>query len=320
MSSPAVSVVIPVYQGARFLEASLRSVFAQSYRDLDVTLVDDGSADDSCALAERVAAEWAGDIRFRLVRNRTRQGLVGNWNRCLEEATGSYVLLFHQDDLLDPGMLLRSMAAFEQHPDVGFVYSAYWCMDEYDRPLPPWSQSPFAGRVEGLRLIETLLRENFICCPSVVVPRTVYDRVGRYDTRFAFSPDMEMWLRIASRYDVVCCPDIGVRYRLHKAQETANFRTSRKVRGELEYLSAAVVALYPQRQRYPALWQTLVRDSLWMVRQSLFDDPLEALWALRILAGHPLDFARGVRHALLEKSGLRPRHPDAQGRSTTIPS
>lgn len=311
---------MPVYQGSQFLEASLRSVFAQSYRHFDVTVVDDGSVDGTCTVAERVAAECAGTIPFRLVRNRTRRGLVGNWNRCLEQGSGSHVLLFHQDDLLEPGMLQRSVAALEQYPDVGFVYSAYWCMDEYDRPLPPWSQSPFAGRVGGLPLIEALLRENFICCPSVVVPRAVYEKVGRYDTRFAFSPDMEMWLRIASRYDVVCCPDIGVRYRLHKAQETANFRTSRKVRGELEYLSAAVVALHAQRERYPVLWQALVRDSLWMVRQCLFEDPAEAFWALRILAGHPRELARGVRHAVLEKSGLRRRPSDAQAGRTTLPS
>ena len=320
MPSPAVSVVMPLYQGSQFLEASLRSVFAQSFRDFDVTVVDDGSVDGSGAIAERVAATCRGEIPFRLVRNQTRQGLVGNWNRCLEQATGRFVLLFHQDDLLDDGMLQRAVASFDQHPDLGFVYSAFWCMDDHDRPLAPWSQSPFAGRIDGLQLIEALLRENFICCPSVVVPRAVYDRVGRYDTRFAFSPDMEMWLRIASRYDVLCRPEIGVRYRLHPAQETANFRTSRKVRGELEYLSAAVVALHAQRERYPALWQSLVRDSLWMVRQYFFDDPAESLWALRILAGHPSDLARAVRRALLEKSGLRRTPPDAQPSRTTLPS
>jgi glycosyltransferase involved in cell wall biosynthesis len=310
---------MPVYQGAQFLEQSLRSVFTQSFRDFDVTVVDDGSVDGSAGIAERVAAEYRGEIPFRLVRNETRQGLVGNWNRCVEQATGTYVLLFHQDDLLDSGMLARSVAAFEQHPELGFVYSAYRCMDEHEQDLPPWSQSPFSGRTDGLTLVEALARENFICCPSVVVPRSVYDRVGVYDTRFAFSADMEMWMRIASRYDVFCCPEIGVRYRLHSSQVTADFRTKRKVRGELEYLSAAVVALHAQRERYPALWQSVVRNSLWMIRQSFFDDPVESLWALRILAAHPSDLTRAVRHALLEKSGRR-SPPGAQPTSTTLPN
>ena len=92
---------MPVYQGARYLEASLRSVFAQSFRDIDVTVVDDGSVDGSGEIAQRVAAECGPGIPFRVVRNAVRQGLVGNWNRCLEEATGQYILLFHQDDVLE---------------------------------------------------------------------------------------------------------------------------------------------------------------------------------------------------------------------------
>src|SRR5688572_9386943 len=226
--------------------------------DFDVTVVDDGSVYGSHQIAERVAAECRGDVPFRLVRNAVRHGLVGNWNRCLEQAGGTYVLLFHQDDLLDPEMLRRSVAAFTQHPDLGLVYSTYWCMDAHDRPRPPWSESPFSGRIDGLRLVEALIRENFICCPSVVVPRSVYERVGAYDTRFDFSADLEMWMRIASRYDAFCCPEIGVRYRLHDAQVTADFRAKRKVRGELEYLSAAVVGLRAERVRYPRLWQSVV--------------------------------------------------------------
>ena len=319
MPSPAVSLLMPVYQGAQFLEASLRSVFAQSFRDFDVTVVDDGSVDGSGEIAERVAAECRGDVPFRLVRNAERQGLVGNWNRCLEQAGGTYVLLFHQDDLLDPGMLQRSVSAFNQHPDLGFVYSAYWCMDGQDRPLPPWSESPFSGRIDGLRLVEALIRENFICCPSVVVPRKVYERVGAYDTRFAFSADMEMWMRIASRYDAFCCPEIGIRYRLHDAQVTADFRGQRRVRGDLEYLSAAVVALHAERARYPQLWQSVVRDSLWMVRQAVFQEPAEAAWAFKLLARHPLHLVRAVHQSLLEKAGLRRTARDSEPNGTRLP-
>ena len=88
-----VSVALPVYRGARYLEASLRSVFAQSFRNFDVTVVDDGSTDDSVAIAERVARDYGAGIPFRIIRNTTRLGLVGNWNRCLDFCTGDYSLL-----------------------------------------------------------------------------------------------------------------------------------------------------------------------------------------------------------------------------------
>lgn len=300
-----VSVAIPVFQGARHLEACLRSVFAQSFRRFDVTVVDDGSTDDSVAIAKRVAHEHAAGIPFRVVRNETRQGLVGNWNRCLELCTGEYILLFHQDDVLDPGMLQRSVDAFAAHPRVGYVYSGYRCIDDEGGDLPPWATSPFSGVAGGTSFITALLRENFICCPAVVVPRAVYEQVGPYDRRFAFSPDLEMWFRIASRYDVVCRPEIGVRYRLHTSQATETFRHARKVRAELEYLTAAMMGLRERREAYPELWQSVVRDNLWMLRQYLLASPADSLWALGILATCAGDVAAAMGGVVLEKTGLR---------------
>jgi hypothetical protein len=135
----------------------------------------------------------------------------------------------------------------------------------------------------------------------------VYERVGPYDARFAFSADFEMWLRIASRYDIFCCPEPGLRYRLHSSQATQDFRTVRKTRGDLEYLSAAVAALHAGRRSYPRLWRAVMRDSLWMLRRHLFDSPSDALWAFRILATRPIDLVRALRDSLLERVGLRAR-------------
>lgn len=308
MSRPTLSVAVPVYQGARFLESSLHSVLQQSFRDFELVVVDDGSTDGSVAVAER-AARGSRDVEVRVLRNRTRRGLVGNWNECVQASRGTYVLLFHQDDLMQPGMLQRSAAALERHPDLGFVYSAFGCIDEQGREMPVWSASPFTGRVGGTAVIEALLGENFICCPTVVVPRAVYADVGLYDSRFMFSADLEMWLRIASRYDVFCCAERGVRYRLHQSQATQEFRTTRRARGELEYLSAALVALRARRREHPDVWRRIVRDNLWMVRQYLRTSPREAAWALRILLGCSGDVLLAARDALLERSGLRPRAP-----------
>jgi len=307
MIRPTVSVAIPVYQGARFLEPCLRSVFAQSFRDFHLTIVDDDSTDGSRQIAKRVAEMHSHGIPFRILHNDKRRGLVGNWNRCLDVCGGKYILIFHQDDLLEPDMLRRAVGAFERHPDVGLVCSAYRCIDEQERDLPPWSTSPFTGAAGGTPVLEALIRENFICCPSVVVPRAVYERVGAYDARFAFSADLEMWLRIASRYEIVCCPETGLRYRVHSAQATQDFRNARKTRGDLEYLSAAVAALHARRRSYPQLWRSVMRDSMWMLRQHLFDSPKDALWAFRILATRPVALARATCDSLLERVGLRDR-------------
>ena len=104
---------------------------------------------------------------------------------------------------------------------------------------------PLATRRLADRLINALLRENFVCCPGVVFPRAVYERLGSYDDRFAFSPDVEMWLRIASHYPVVCCPEVGIRYRLHATQATEEFRNARQARLDLPRQGTAAGAGKP---------------------------------------------------------------------------
>ena len=283
MPPPTVSVAIPVYNGAPYLEASLRSVLAQTFRDFELIVVDDRSSDDSVAVARRVCAEAAGSIPWRVLTNRRRQGLFGNWNHCLGYSQGKYILLFHQDDLLDPGMLTRAHAAFERSPDLGFVYSGYACVDADGCALPPWARSPFAGRVTGEPFLRALLQENFVCCPTVVVPRAIYEAIGLFDTRFAFSADLEMWFRIAASHDVYCCPEVGIHYRLHQAQVTESFRR-RNARVNLEYLLAAAVGIGRERRRYPALWRSVVRDALWTIKEEAWHAPGDAVWAARMLA------------------------------------
>ena len=308
MPSPTLSVAVPVYQGARYLESSLRSVLQQSFRDFELVVVDDASNDGSQEIARRVA-RTRPDIDVRVLRNASRLGLVGNWNRCLEATRGKYVLLFHQDDLMEPGMLEWSIATLEEQPDLGFVYSTFSCINDDDQEVAAWSGSPFFGRIRSAPALEALLRENFICCPTVIVPRTVYDRVGPFDPRFVFSADLEMWLRIAARYDVFCCAERGVRYRLHQSQATQEFRTTRHARGEIEYLSAALVAVKGRREEYPELWRRIVRDNLWMLRQYMRRAPGESLWAMRILLSCGGDVLLAARDAILEKCGLRARTP-----------
>jgi hypothetical protein len=305
-STPLVSVAVPVYQGSGFLAGSLGSVLRQRFRDFELLVVDDCSADDSYTVAQRICAT-ASDVTCRVVRNTTRAGLFGNWNRCLAESRGTYILLFHQDDLLDPGMLERAVAAFTHHPDAGLWHCAYRCIDNVGRDSPPWSTSPFPDRAGGEEFLRRLIAENFICCPSVVIPRRVYEDVGVYDTRFAFSADLEMWVRIASRYDVLFEPEMGLQYRVHAAQATEEFRSTRTARADLEHIVAAVVGLDAQRARYRRLWRALLRDSLWTVRQHARSAPAETAWALRMLARRPLDVALTLGEAVSDKisRGLR---------------
>ncbi|TLY52775.1 MAG: glycosyltransferase family 2 protein [Gammaproteobacteria bacterium] len=106
---PAISVCIPTYRGAAHLREAIDSVLTQTFADFELVVIDDNSPDDTEAIVRGYH-----DSRIRYLRNATNLGPEGNWNRCRDEARGTYFKLMPQDDLLAPDCLARQLAVFEQ--------------------------------------------------------------------------------------------------------------------------------------------------------------------------------------------------------------
>lgn len=245
-SGPRVSVCVPTYNGARYLRETLDSILGQTWQDFELLVVDDDSGDDTEAIAKSYT-----DPRIRFVRNPTRLGLAGNWNRCVELARGEYVCLFHQDDVMEPDNLAAKVAVLNQNATAGLVYSNvsqigpngerisdHW----YFRPDPA-DVGVHTGQAFFRRL---LLGVNEICCPSVVIRRACFERLGGFDPRLPFTADWEMWLRIALFYDIAYLAEPLIRYRRHSANETLKFSGPRELD---HYFQAKMLALekHPDR-------------------------------------------------------------------------
>ena len=173
MTDRPCSVVIPVYNGARFLDAALASVFAQSYRPIEVIVVDDGSTDGTPA----VLARWPA---VRQVRQDNR-GVASARNAGLALAGGDFVALLDADDLWEPDKLVRQIAHLDAHPEVGYVCSRYRNFIEPGHPRPAWLSAEQLGEAH----IGTL--------SSFVARRETLARVGRFDPRD--SSDLDWSLR-----------------------------------------------------------------------------------------------------------------------------
>ena len=102
---------MPAWNGAAYIEQAVSSVLAQTFEDFELLVIDDCSDDDTVAIVSRF-----DDPRIRVEVNQSRLGLVGNWNRCLEEASGEYVNIFHQDDVMAPDNLRRKVELLDQQP------------------------------------------------------------------------------------------------------------------------------------------------------------------------------------------------------------
>lgn len=112
--SPNISICIPMYNAARFIKDCIDSVLSQSFQDLELLVVDDGSTDNSCDIVNSVR-----DNRIRLIRN--QHDYVGSLNKLLDEAKGKYIARMDADDVMYPNRLAIQYEYMENHPDVDFI-------------------------------------------------------------------------------------------------------------------------------------------------------------------------------------------------------
>jgi len=265
ISRPKVSVCLPVYNGQLYVRDCIESILAQTFTDFELIVVDDASRDDSESIIQTIQ-----DPRVRYVRNAKNLGLIGNWNRCLELSTGEFVCIFHQDDLMDATNLERKVALIDSDPRLGFVYSDVTIVNQDgDRTGTHWFNlvNPNVDFRQSSSAIFDLLFSNLnlVCCPSVVVRRECYEKLGSFDSRLPLTVDMEMWLRIALFYDVAYIADPLMQYRWHDKNLTHKYLDLDLV--HLYLSKRMVLEKFPERFRDTEYASQLLEDS----SQRIFD-------------------------------------------------
>jgi glycosyltransferase involved in cell wall biosynthesis len=201
--TPAVSVVIATHNYARFLGAALDSALAQTLRDLEVLVIDDGSTDDTPAVVE----PYLSDPRVTYHRM-VRQGQPRTKNLGISLSRAPLIAFLDADDVWLPVKLERQIPLFEADPDVGVVYSRRLIIDpdgwELEYAQPPLHRGWVLTRI---------FRNNFVCFSSSVVRREVFDAVGGFDESISLAIDYDLWLRVALGFRFNYVDEPLVRYR-----------------------------------------------------------------------------------------------------------
>ncbi len=215
-NSPIVSVITPVFNGETWLEEALDSALAQTFPSLEIIVVNDGSTDDSLAIARARARD---DGRIRII-DQANAGLPTARNRAMKVARGAYLALLDADDAWLPDHLLLVMQAFERDPDLGLVHANIERVDAdgalVDIPNRYWH--------EHTDVFEALaLRHEHVSCPTAVFSRLALDTVGGFDPRFTGlgCEDRDLWLRIAARFRIGFLDQVTARYRFHSSSMSA---------------------------------------------------------------------------------------------------
>ncbi|BBP02836.1 hypothetical protein TPL01_14350 [Sulfuriferula plumbiphila] len=222
MTYPSVSIIMPVYNGAKYLAGAIDSVLAQTWPAIQLILVNDCATDNSAEIIQG----YLPDPRITYITNRTNSGVATSRNVALEHATGAFIAFHDQDDLWLPDKLALQMAALRRHPEVGLLHTRYARIDSEGALLPEYralNQDAFGNRAAET-IVDNVFEEIFISNDiqplTSLIPKKVLDEVGWFNPDLPGVDDYELWLRIARRYPVGHLQTITGFWRQHAAQQS----------------------------------------------------------------------------------------------------
>jgi glycosyltransferase involved in cell wall biosynthesis len=187
-SMPTVSVIIPTYNRKDLVIEAIESVFAQTYRDYEIVLVDDGSTDDT---EQAVRSSFKDRVRYL---SKANGGVSSARNLGIQRAQGSLIAFLDSDDVWEPSFLEITAGYLAHHEDVGMV-STGW------RTLPSGHRwPPMRKRVLHGCLLPFLMQEDLVRTSAVLARRNALLEAGLFNERLEVAEDTDMWLKIAARH------------------------------------------------------------------------------------------------------------------------
>ncbi len=207
LNVPNISVILPVYNAERYLSLAVTSILAQTYRDFECVIVNDGSTDGSEAILRKLAAD---DSRIKLI-SRPNKGFLPTLAEAIAASSAPLIARMDADDISRPDRFAKQVAYLEQHPEVVVLGGAYELIDSEGRRLRTMHQP-----LDHETLVRTCLQGTTpLCHPLTMIRRDALDRVGGYDASTFPAEDLDLWLRLSEVGRLACLPDVLLDYRLH---------------------------------------------------------------------------------------------------------
>jgi glycosyltransferase involved in cell wall biosynthesis len=219
-SAPLISIVLPTYNGGRYLRESVESCRAQTFTNWELILVDDASTDDTPALLRQFATQ---DSRIRFIQNPVNSKLPKSLNRGFACARGDFLTWTSDDNCYRPEALAKMLAFLEANPGVDVVYTNYTVIDEAGSPKKVGP--PGAGPLADL-LVRNVIGACFL------YRRQVHERLGGYAEDLFLVEDYDFWLRASTRFQFAFLNQDLYLYRWHarslSLQQRQNIRLARE--------------------------------------------------------------------------------------------
>lgn len=200
-----VSVCLVTYNRAEVLPETLESILRQTFPHFELIISDDCSRDRTEEVCRKYAEQ---DKRIRYFRNKTNLSMPGNLNEAIRHSRGQYIANLHDGDLFREDLLEKWKAALDKYPTAGFVSNHYVFLDEEGRNTGEKGGYYSSELVPGKTLLEDMLFKTVSPLHGTVMARrSAYETVGEFDPRFRIISDVDMWMRLAAKYDLAVVPE-----------------------------------------------------------------------------------------------------------------
>ncbi len=222
MSGPKLSVCIPVYNGAEFIKEAIDSVLSQSFTDFEIVVVDNQSTDNTISLVKSYS-----DSRIKLFVNDTNIGMIPNWNKAMEYATGKYIKILPADDFIYPGCLEKQMKIMEAdtNASIAMVGGRRNIIDETGKILFNRGFSKSECEVSGFAAINKNARSggNIIGEGAAVMFRkSILTKTGNFNSDIFYVLDLDLWYKILLHGNYHALPDVVSAFRVSKSSASVN--------------------------------------------------------------------------------------------------
>lgn len=232
MTSPLISICIPVYNGDKYLVECLNSCVNQTFTDYEVIICDDGSIDNTISIVDEYASKFPF-IKF--YKNKQNLGLVGNWNKCIELSSGKWIKFVFQDDYVTNDCLQKFVSQIDNHTQI-IVCKRHFILPDnatlnqvnyYNKEVRTLENtSDYKGNIFSPKLISKIAVENicmnFIGEPSLVFFRkSIVAEIGEFNSSLKQICDLEFALKIASKYGLKYLHEKLCAFRIHNDSTTS---------------------------------------------------------------------------------------------------
>lgn len=211
---PKISVLIPTYNYAQYLDEAIQSVINQTYQDFELIVIDNNSSDDT----KTKLLKYKTNPKIKCITNDINIGMAQNWNKCILESSGEYIKFLNADDFLEPTCLEKQAEILDSDLSISLVTS-YKNLVGNKRSV---ITLPFDYKIDGFEVIKNSLEKNgnWIGEPTVVMFRRRDLYVGLFNIEFRWLPDWDLWLRLLMVGNLYVIPEVLSNFRIHNNQET----------------------------------------------------------------------------------------------------